>query len=63
MIKDDFKHLTSPKADSKLPTTRIEVKTDRSIDIKATIKSSARRNPRESQRGETQRKNSVSEYS
>lgn len=49
----------SPRVGSKLTTTRIEVKTDRSIDIKATLKSSRRGNPRETNRNELERNNSV----
>jgi len=57
--------VTSPVNASKPPTTRIEIKTDRSMDIKAALKSSARNNPRESQRRQssrngTSRKDSVS---
>ena len=51
--------VTSPRAGSKPTTTRIEIKTDRSVDIKATLKSSRRGNPRETNRKETDRKNSV----
>lgn len=54
------KQMTSPKTGSKLPTTRIELKTDRSIDKKAAIRSSARKNPRESSRNGSERRNSVS---
>lgn len=54
------KQMTSPKTGSKLPTTRIELKTDRSIDKKAAIRSSARKNPRESSRKGSERRNSVS---
>jgi len=46
---------SSPKSGSKLPTTRIEIKTDRSIDIKAVAKSSARKNQRESKRKDSVR--------
>ena len=50
----------SPVSGSKPPTTRIELKTDRSVDLKATVKSSARKSKRESNRKATARKESVS---
>lgn len=50
----------SPKGDSKPPTKRIEVKTDRSEDFKANLRMSARNGEkRESKREPIERKGSV----
>ncbi|CAI2375933.1 unnamed protein product [Moneuplotes crassus] len=58
----DSKHQNSPKANSKLPTTRIEVKTDRSMDMNK-LRSSARKGNMELKKKDTSRKGSINSAS